>query len=55
MARIAEDFVAHMDEAMGSQLNRLGESIKSLCEWQEGTIQGMQSTTENIMPTYRLQ
>ena len=48
MARIAEDFVAHMDEAMGSQLNRLGESIKALCEWQEGTIQGMQSTTENI-------
>ena len=24
MARIAEDFVAHMDEAMGNQLNHLG-------------------------------
>ena len=51
IGRIAEEFVAHMDQAMGSQLEHLGESIQTLCEWQESAAENMKGIADQVCET----
>lgn len=51
MGKIAEEFVAHMDAAMGSQLEHLGESIQKLCEWQETASENMKNIADRVCET----
>lgn len=45
MERIATEFVESMDKAMGSQMQRLGDSIRMICDWQDSS---MEKIHENI-------
>lgn len=43
LERITNDFVGHLDQTMGSQFERLGNSIKMICDWQESMSTQIQS------------
>ena len=49
MEQVANNFVTHMDEAMGNQMTRLGESLEKICEWQETMSEKMQSMADEMV------
>ena len=49
MEQVANNFVTHMDEAMGNQMTRLGESLEKICDWQETMSEKMQSMADEMV------
>ena len=47
--RVADDFVAHMEIAMGNQLTKLSDAIAQLCAWQESISGKMKEVAEGLV------